>query len=59
MAVLTFLLTSLPVLAQNASKAPAPKQVMAKPWATIVLTFFLLVFIAVASFLSAKRGGQD
>lgn len=55
----TFLLTAGPVLAQNASKAPAPKATMAQPWASIVAAFFLMILISVPSFLSAKRGHQD
>ena len=55
----TFLLTAGPVLAQNASKATAPKETMAQPWASIVAAFFLMLLIAVPSFLSAKRGHQD
>jgi ABC-type transport system involved in cytochrome c biogenesis permease subunit len=58
-AVLTFLLTAGPVLAQNASKAPTPKDAMSKPWASIVVAFFLMILIAVPSFLNAKRGHQD
>jgi hypothetical protein len=53
------LLTATPVLAQTATKAPAPKQVLAQPWASVVVTFFLLVLIAVGSFLSSKRSHQD
>ncbi len=56
MAVVTFLLTSLPVLAQDASSNN--KQVV-QPWVTILVAFFILLFIAVASFLSSKRGHQD
>lgn len=59
MAVLTLLLSVAPVLAQNASKAPAPKDWMAQPWASIVVAFFLMLLIAVPSFLSSKRGHQD
>ncbi len=55
----TFLLAAGPMLAQNASKAPAPKEAMAQPWASIVAAFFLMILIAVPSFLSAKRGHQD
>lgn len=55
-AVVTFLLTSLPVLAQDASSNN--KQVV-QPWVTILVAFFILLFIAVASFLSSKRGHQD
>jgi hypothetical protein len=58
-AVLTLLLSVAPVLAQNATKAPAPKEAMGKPWASIVVAFFMMVLIAVPSFLSAKRGHQD
>lgn len=57
--VLTFLLSVAPVLAQNASKAPAPKDAVSQPWASIVVAFFLMILIAVPSFLSAKRGHQD
>lgn len=57
--LVTLLLTVGPVLAQNASKAPAPKETMAQPWASIVAAFFLMILIAVPSFLSAKRGHQD
>lgn len=55
-AVVTFLLASLPVLAQDAS--PNNKQVV-QPWVTILVAFFILLFIAFASFLSSKRGHQD
>ncbi len=58
-AVVTWLLTALPVLAQNASKAQPPKSAMAKPWASVVAAFFLMLLIAIVSFLSAKRGHQD
>ncbi len=58
-AVLAFLLSVAPVLAQSASKAPAPKDAISKPWASIVVAFFLMLLIAVPSFLSAKRGHQD
>ncbi len=58
-AVITFLLSVGPVLAQNATKAPAPKESMAKPWASIVVAFLLMILVAVGSFLSAKRGHQD
>lgn len=55
----TFLLTAGPVLAQNATKATASQDAMAQPWASIVAAFFLMILIAVPSFLSAKRGHQD
>jgi len=58
-AVLTLLLTALPVLAQEASKAPSPKTTMAQPWFSIVVAFFLMMMIAVGSFMSSKRGHQD
>ncbi len=57
--VLTLLLTALPVLAQEATKAPSPKTTMAQPWASIVAAFFLMMMIAVGSFMSSKRGHQD
>lgn len=62
-ALLTFCLSALPVLAQITDpqyrKAPAPKEAMAKPWASLVLIFLLAVLIAVPSFMSSKRGHQD
>jgi len=58
-AVLTLLLTALPALAQDATKAPSPKQTMAQPWASIVVAFFLIMMIAIGSFMSSKRGHQD
>ncbi len=58
-AVLTFLLSAAPVLAQNASKAPSPKSVMAQPWFSVVVAFFLMVLVGVGSFLSSKRSHQD
>ncbi len=58
-AVVTLLLTALPVLAQDATKAPSPKQLMAQPWVTILAAFFLAMLIAIGSFMSSKRGHQD
>ena len=58
-ALLTFLLSAGPVLAQNAPKAPAPKETFAKPWASIVVACLMMLLVAVPSFLSSKRGHQD
>jgi hypothetical protein len=58
-AVITFLMTALPVLAQNASKAPAPKSTMAKPWASVVVAVILVLLVMLPSFLGSKRGHQD
>ncbi len=58
-AVLTLLLTALPVLAQDATKATASKQLMAQPWVAILVTFFLIMLIAVGSLMSSKRSHQD
>lgn len=58
-AVLMFLFSVTPVLAQNASKASAPTDTMSQPWASIVVAFFLILMIAVGSFMSSKRGHQD
>ncbi|MEZ6193091.1 MAG: hypothetical protein R3C45_17605 [Phycisphaerales bacterium] len=61
--LLTFLLTAGPVLAQVSdpqfSPAKQSQATLAQPWASIVAAFFLMVLIAVPSFLSAKRGHQD
>ncbi len=53
------LLSALPAMAQNATKAPAPKDTVLQPWALIMITFFSVLLIAVPSFLSSKRGHQD
>ncbi len=58
-AVLMFLMSAAPVLAQNASKAPAPKGAMSQPWFYIVVAFFLMTLVDVGSFLSPKRNHQD
>jgi len=58
-AMLTFLLSAAPVLAQNATKAPAPKAMMSKPWFLILVAFFLMALVDVGSFLSPKRNNQD
>jgi len=58
-AVIACLLTSLPVLAQNATKAPVPKSTLAKPWACVVAAFFLILLVALPSFLGSKRGHLD
>ncbi len=58
-ALLTFLLSAGPVLAQEATKAPAPKESMAKPWASIVVAVLMMLLVVVPSFLNAKRGHQD
>jgi hypothetical protein len=58
-AALSLLMSSLPVLAQEVSKAPTPKNIMSQPWAVVVVSFFLVVLIGVGSFLSSKRSHQD
>jgi len=58
-AVIVSLMTALPVLAQNASKAPLPKSTLGKPWATVVASIFLILVVMLPSFLNAKRGHQD
>lgn len=57
--VLTLMLSAMPVLAQETTKAPTAKSVFSQPWATIVVSFFLMVLIGVGSFLSSKRSHQD
>ena len=58
-AVITCLLIALPALAQNASKAPAPKSTMGKPWASVVAAIVLILLVMLPSFLNSKRGHQD
>jgi hypothetical protein len=57
--VIVFLMTALPVLAQDASKAPAPKSTMGKPWASVVVAITLVLLVMLPSFIGSKRGHQD